>query len=504
MSLDGRGPTSVDFDRLTLVDAVSLLRCGSLTSSALVAETIRRAAAVPELCAFAHLDSDCALQAAKRADAALSRVASDPSSSPPRLLEGVPVLVKDNIHVEGWPCTVGTPALRSFIPTADAEVVRRLRAAGALILGKSHLHELCYGITSYNPLASRPPHIGVRNAYNPRHIAGGSSGGSGAALGARIVLAALGSDTGGSVRIPAAVNGVCGLRPTVGRYPSEGVAPLALTRDTVGPMAQTMGDVALLDAAITGATLLPPVALAGVRLGVVADFMQGLDADTAAVGEDALTRLKAAGVVLVELDEPRFFALHGAISLAINVYENHRDLSAYLATYQPHLTLPTLVSHMACPLLRDFYTTHVLPCQLPQPDGSFTDARPLYDWAMREGRPALRAVYEEVVGREGLDGLVFPTVMRVPWVAEEGVNSRENAGEFLRHTGVGSAAGMPGISLPIALGPTSGLPVSLAVDGLPGWDARLLALGMALERVLGRLEPPAWCVQRYAKVGGEV
>ena len=488
-----RDAAAVDFDRLTLVDAVTLLHSSTLTSSALVREAIRRARTVPELCAFVLLDTDRALEAAKRADEALL----SPSARPTRALEGVPVLIKDNIDVEGVATTFGTPALRSFVPSVDAEVVRRLRAAGAIILGKSHLHELCFGITGYTSLASHAGLIGVRNAYNLAHVAGGSSSGNGAALGARVVLAAVGSDTGGSVRIPAAVNGVCALRPSMQRYPSEGVAPMARTRDTAGPMAQTMADVALLDRVVTGSNPHPPIALQGVRLGLIADFMRDLDPDTAAVMATALSRMRGAGVVVVELDEPGFFHLHRSIGLAINVVENSRDLTAYLAVHHPHLTLQAVAEQVACPDLRAFYASHVCPTLLPQPDGSFVDAVPVYDRAMAEGRPALQRLYEEVVEREGLSALMFPTLRRVALVAEAGVNSRANAADFLRHTGVGSSAGMPGISLPIALGPTSGLPVSLALDGLRGWDGQLLALGIALEQLFGRLEPPAWCVKRF-------
>ena len=156
------------------------------------------------------------------------------------LLHGIPILVKDNINTVDFLTTGGTPALANHQPSADAGVITRLKNAGALIVGKTNMHELAFGITSNNAFTGA-----VHNPYDRKLITGGSSGGSAAAVSAHIVPVSLGSDTGGSNRIPASLCGVCGFRPTTGRYPGDGLINLSKTRDTVGIFAHSVSDIAL-------------------------------------------------------------------------------------------------------------------------------------------------------------------------------------------------------------------------------------------------------------------
>ncbi|HKX44234.1 MAG TPA: amidase family protein, partial [Burkholderiaceae bacterium] len=219
----------------TLAEAAASVCQGGAKSEQLVAAAIERAKAASALNAFVTLDEAGAGAAARAVDGGTHAARCRP-------LAGVPIVVKDNIHVAGLPSTAGTPALKGFVPKADAPVVKRLRDAGAIVIAKTNMHELAFGISGYNPTFQSGPEPGVRNAYDRSRAAGGSSSGTGAALGARVVAAGLGTDTGGSVRIPCAFNGCVSLRPSVGRYPNAGIAPISHTRDTAGPMALAMAD----------------------------------------------------------------------------------------------------------------------------------------------------------------------------------------------------------------------------------------------------------------------
>ncbi|MBR0907965.1 amidase family protein [Bradyrhizobium liaoningense] len=329
----------MDSDQPTLTQAASDLRAGRVTSTALTTEALARAKANGDLNAFVTLDEAGALKAAAAFDAAGDR------SKP---LGGVPIVIKDNIEVAGLPCSAGTPALKGYVPQADAPVAAKLRAAGAVIIGKTSMHEFAFGISGYNTAFKTGAEFGVRNAYDRTLIAGGSSSGTGAAIGARIVAGGLGTDTGGSVRVPGALNGCASLRPTVGRYSQEGIAPISHTRDTAGPMAAT-----------------------------------------------------------------------------------------------------------------------------------------------KTARPGLQALYSRTFADDRLDAVAFPTTPRVAIASNPDSSSLENFGLFIQNTDPGSNAGIPGIQIPIALGATSKLPVGLELDGPAGSDRRLLAIGMALDAVFGRLPPLA-------------
>jgi aspartyl-tRNA(Asn)/glutamyl-tRNA(Gln) amidotransferase subunit A len=154
-------------------------------------------------------------------------------------LHGIPIALKDNCDVAGVRMTAGSKFLQANVSTTDSAVAARFHCAGAILLGKLHMHEWAIGATTQNP------HFGpCRNPWDPKRIPGGSSGGSGVALAADLTLGAIGTDTGGSVRIPAALNGVSGIRPTVGRVSLRGVVPVSWTFDTIGPMARRAEDVA--------------------------------------------------------------------------------------------------------------------------------------------------------------------------------------------------------------------------------------------------------------------
>lgn len=425
------------------------------------------------------LDEAGALAAARRIDA----LRTEGAQAGP--LAGLCLVVKDNIDVAGLPTTGATPALRGLRPQATAPALQRLIDAGAIVLGKANMHELAFGVTNTN---AAPFAGAVGNPWDPARVPGGSSGGTAAAIAAGIANAGLGTDTGGSVRIPASFCGLSGLRPSVGdgagqrRYDPRGALPISRTRDTIGPMARTMAEVALLDGVLAGGDAAVPVPLQGVRLGVAPWFFADMEPAVAAVIEQALAKLSAAGAVLVDVKMADFAPLVAEAAFVIALHEAAEGIPAYIAATDPHggLSLADVAAAVASADVR-----RVVEAVL----AGGLSAR--YRVAMAEQRPRLQGIYARCFLDHGLDALVFPTVpVLPPRIAD--VSGDAAAGFFpigIRNTDPGSTAGLPGITLPAGVA-GNGLPVGLALDGPVGSDRHLLGMGMAMQDVLGALPLP--------------
>jgi mandelamide amidase len=474
---------AIDLDQMTMTLAAAELCAGKITSKTLTSAALARAKANPSLNAFITLDEAGAMKAAEAFDARRRKGACKP-------LGGVPVVIKDNIEVAGLPSSAGTPALKVFVPQKDAPVAAKLRAAGAIIIGKTNMHELAFGISGYNPGFKTGNEPGVRNAYDTSKIAGGSSSGTAAAIGARIVTAGLGTDTGGSVRIPCALNGCASLRPTVGRYPQDGIAPISHTRDTAGPMAATATDVAVLDRVIAGGSAIVPANLKQVRVGVAKTMLANLDDDTDAAFRAAIDKLKSQGVTVIDVEMPQLTELNGKVGFPVALYEAYDDMVAYLKHTGTGVTIEALAKDIASPDVKGTYDGLVIPRKLPGPDNTVVDAKPAYDDAMKTARPALQALYRDTFARNKLDAVAFPTVPKVAITSNPDSSSLANFVLFIQNTDPGSNAGVPGIQIPVALGASSKLPIGLELDGPAGSDRRLLAIGMAMDKVFGRLPAP--------------
>ena len=409
------------------------------------------------------------LALAERAD--LSVTGSGP-------LAGVPVAVKDNLDTHDFPTTGGTPALAASRPGRDHPAVARLRAAGAVVIGKTNLHELALGITSNN--AAFGP---VRHPHDPSRSAGGSSGGSAVAVATGIVPIALGTDTGGSVRVPAAHCGIVGWRPTVGRWGTGRGVPISRTRDTAGVLAATVGDAALVDEVVTGEPAAAPVQRP-LRIGVPRPgFWDDLHPEVAEAMERALDDLADGGVELVETAVADAHALDAECGFPIVFHEIAQDLPAYLATLpgpERELTFADVLDRTASPDVRAALEVAA--------SGAVTED--VYRQALAT-REQLRAAYRAALDHPDgpLDALVYPTVpMPAPPLGDD--ETTEHNGRqvptFLtniRNTGPGSTAGMPAISLPVATTST-GLPIGLSLEAAPHGDVQLLAVARAVERVL--------------------
>ena len=456
----------------------AMMNKGETSSAAIVDDLLARSRQFAYLDAFITLDSAGA--AAKALE--LDRIQASGESRGP--LHGIPLVVKDNIHVAGLPNTAGTPGLRNFTPSASNEVVARLEAAGAIILGKTNMHELAFGVTSNNFAFGA-----VRNPFDDSLIPGGSSGGTASAISAGLAPAGLGTDTGGSVRIPAALTGIVGFRPSAGRYPSTSVTPVSHTRDTIGLMSRTVADLIVLDDVIVqNAQAVPNIPAGTIRLGVPRTFYyQNIDRETAVVIEAVLARLARAHVQLVYAEIPDIEDLITKSSFPIAFYEVQRDLPAYLAAFATGINLAELSAAVASPDVRGIFQAMT---------GEDVVGEEGYAAAL-QAREQLRKNFREYFVNQQLDGIIFPTTLLPARPIASSLDTVElNGGQvptfpiYSHNTDSASITGQPGISLPVGL-TAAGLPVGMEIDGPERSDRRLLAVAKTLEGIIDfRARPP--------------
>ncbi|HEX3473470.1 MAG TPA: amidase [Kofleriaceae bacterium] len=452
---------SGDPTQLTLTELGAAYRARQLSPVDATRACLDRIARLdPELHAFITVTGELALDQARAAQAELAR---GRDRGP---LHGVPIALKDLVDTAGVRTTGGSALFEDRVPSEDAEVVRRLRDAGAVMLGKLNLHEMAYGASGmigHFPI--------TRNPRNPAHICGGSSSGSGAAVAAGMCYAAIGSDTAGSIRIPAALCGIVGFMPSYGLVSLRGVIPLAWSYDHVGPMTRTVRDAALVLQAIAGydPADITSIAFPGAdyvaavdgtagtpppRLGVArSHFFEDLDPEVAAAVERALGVLAGLGATLrdveIAVDEDRTVA-------RAETYAYHRPwLDKASERYQPET-------------LRRIRTGE------PVTGADYVDRwRDLQ--RMRRAAPALFA---------DVDLIVMPTtVVPAPTIAElaarpDELRPRELV--LMRNTRMFDVLGTAGISVPCGT-TAAGLPIGLQIIGAPGADAAVLRLAAAYE-----------------------
>lgn len=386
-------------------------------------------------------------------------------------LHGIPLVVKDNIDMLPLPTTSGCMALAAAVPLRTAPIVTALRQAGAVIVAKANMSELSLEIRSRSSVAGD-----VRNPFRRSATAGGSSGGTAAAIAAGFALAGLGTDTGGSVRIPAAFNGLAGLRPTHGRFDMRGIAPLAPSADAVGPMAKSVADLAVLAAVMNPAIQPSGRALGGARIGVLRQAF-GVDRDIAGAVEAALAALRDADAVLCDpltlpdaaLPVSDCYAVDGEFAPAFDRY-----LSENFARGAVPLSLADIVRsgrHLA-----DHDEKLRRYAALPTPAD---DAR---QRALAAHRAVLCRALDRVFARGTLAALAYPSSAVIPdsldnprsgWAAE-----------------LAAWSGRPALTLPVGLS-ASGIPIGLEFLGRHDGEGELLDLGMAVEHLLGRRYLPS-------------
>jgi len=455
------------------------IRSGEISATELAQEIIVRAEAATHLGIFISFSPEQLLESAGVADEKVSR---KQNLGP---LHGVPIPLKDNIDVIGYATSGGTPALRNHRPSKNAIISQRLLDAGALIAGKANMHELAGGGTTNNPAFERS-----LNPYDPARIPGGSSGGSAVAVAARVVPAAIGTDTAGSVCNPAGYCGVVGFRPSMGRYPSDGIIPLALTRDTAGPFSLTVEDTVLLDQVLANEpNHAPAIELKGLRIGVpTIPFQSKMTSEVSSIFFRTLNCLQERGVELVEDEIPDLLDhinASGLITLGARVRE---DIKSYLEYSGTTVTFDDIADQIADPFVRRWITPFLNPT---------SDILDQYASVTSNIIPAMRNNFNSYLRKNGLDAIALPTTPIEAGIEVEGTDDlivgeqTVQGGIWLniQNTAPATLWGGPGISLPAGM-TQDGLPVGFELNGAINNDQNLLSVALAVEEVLPPIAPP--------------
>jgi indoleacetamide hydrolase len=464
---------------LSARDAVAALMRGDITAEKYATALLAQCERSERLNAFISLDRERLLQVARAADA---RRKSGAKLGP---LHGLPIPVKDSVNTKDYRTTGGTAALREFVPMEDAAIVRRLKDAGAIVMGKTNLHELSFGWTSNNLAFGA-----VHNPYDTKRIPGGSSGGTAVAVATRMAPLGIAEDTEGSIRVPAAMCGIAGFRPTTGRYPTTGVVPISELFDQVGPHARTVADLALFDSAVTGDwRAIAARSLKGMKLGVGRGYwFGGLEAEVERISSEALGKLRDAGVELIEAEVPELSSQIELTTGPIQSHDTRYTLKKYLSEYKTGVTFEQLVAKLSADVKRDFERDI-----LPGGKGFITDE--VYRSAVDVALPKLKKNFRDYFARTGVAAIIFPATMVAPPLIGEDeemtIGGKKVSFEtaVARNIAPGSTAGLPGLVLPAGL-TSNGLPIAVELDGPAGADRAMLALGLSVERALGRVAGP--------------
>ena len=466
---------------LSATEVIPLLKSGAISVGHYMGVLLEQSEAHGDrLNAFIELDENKILDAAKAAD---QKRLNGEQLGP---LFGVPISLKDLIVTKDLQTTFGTQKFAGFMPDKNAPIVEKLQNAGAIIFGKNNTQELAFGSNGYNS------HYGQQlNPYDDSRIAGGSSGGGVAAVAARILPIAIGSDTAASIRVPAAFTGLYGLRPSTGRYDNSGVQPIAPTLDTLGPLTRSVDDMALIDSVFTGDfSALAEVDLETLRLGLPKEFFhQGVSREMMSEFNRFMDKLRAAGVTLVEVDLPRTGEYNDAGLYPILFYEAYPSITQFLQEWGDGSTIEELHAALGWDIkpMWDQMVIPGAPNAIPEE---------VYNNAINKVRPGMQASYDTYFDEYQLDAMIFPaTADAAPPAKPDNPSEIHIDGEkqsiFIHdhNSGPGALAGQPGVVMPIAMNASS-LPLGISLDGKRGEDRQLLAITKALSRLVEPLPAP--------------
>ncbi len=451
---------------LTLTEAAAAVGRGELSPVELTRSVLERIGAVDQqLRAYVSVVGEEALRSAARA---ADEIATGRHRGP---LHGIPYGLKDLVDVAGMPTTASSRVRADHVAEEDSTVVTRLTGAGAVLLGKTHTHEFAYGLTTPQ----------TRNAWDRGRVAGGSSGGSAVAVAAGAATFALGTDTGGSIRVPAALNGIVGFKPTYGLVPTHGVTSLSWSLDHVGPLTRTVRDAALVLSALTGHEAQGPTGpdmprthgedLDGLRIGVPDDYyFDHVDPEVETAVRRAIARMADLGAELVGVEAP----------MARYVQATQWGLMVPEATAYHERTLRS-VPELYAPDVRVLLEAGELVSA-----GDYLRAQ--------RARALMRQAWMRVFGQ--VDVIAAPTVPMtavpagrnaVEW-ADGTTESVSDA--YVRLSAPANITGMPSLTLPVGRD-HAGLPIGMQLMARPMGDATVLRVGQAYESAHGRLGAPA-------------
>jgi len=479
-----------DFLNSTVVELAKVIASGARTAEEVLVSYISQAEEKSHLNALLFLDEikEEAIQKAKRIDLKIK------NKEAVGKLAGVPFIVKDNIETQGISTTNGSKTLEGFKPKQNSPVVQKLIDEDAIILAKANMHECAFGITSLNAAYGD-----VKNPNDPSKIAGGSSGGTAAGVAANMAPFGLGTDTGGSTRIPPALNGLVGFRPTLLRYSQENTVPISSSRDTIGLITKNMEDTILIDSVVKDydKDSLPKTEVKGLRLGILKEyFFQNLSVEVEELIHNALDKLSRAGVELVEVSIDNLFELTQSVSFQL-VLSEAKAIKDYFIKNEIPFELDDFLSKLSSADVKGVYQNVVFG----PPIEGLTDAETYKD-VIENRRPALIKAIENCYKTFNIEGLLFPmTPLEACAISEakEGVvtyNTKNGLkqiaatqegdhifGTYIQNADPGSTSGMPGITIP--MGKTSNkLDVGLGLDGLANNDLKILSIGLQLEQIL--------------------
>lgn len=484
-------------------DLSRAMALGRTSAVALVEAYMARIAAIdhagPRLASILELNPDAASLASKLDDERAAGRLRGP-------LHGIPIVVKDNIATaDRMQTTAGSPALLGVAPPRDAALVARLRAAGALILAKANLSEWANfrGKNSVSGWSTRGGQ--TRNPYALDRSPSGSSSGSGVAVAANLCAMGVGTETDGSITLPAAVCALVGMKPTVGLVSRDGIVPIAFSQDSAGPMCRSVADAALLLAVMAGVDprdgathaqkgklnaeellSLRPVALRGARLGVATNLADGHSRATTALFDAALAALQGAGATLVRAPLPNLEKM-GTSELDVLMFEMRHAMANYLSEFAangPHRSLADLIAfNQAHPQTLALFGQEWF--EGAQAKGALD--KPAYRQALAHGRRYARTYgIDAMLRKHKLDAIVAPTGAPA-WLIDP-ING--DGGLAPSATTPAAVAGYPHVTVP--MGQVAGLPVGLSFFGGAWQDARLLALAQHFEQTTGHRAPPMY------------